>query len=410
MFGRILHLDSEKLLAEEMKRIGPETAGLELMQAKGRFAVVKLEGINCAAANILKQEMLSKGGEVVISSQVYRLEAGASTDVLVFGTHRQFKDLSTKLRLQPLKTLTAISAELERLLNGIDIPPCTSMTIGQRVFHWGERTHLMGIINVTPDSFSGDGFADNIEAAVTQGRRFVEEGADLLDIGGESTRPGGENITVDEELRRILPVIRRLKQETTIPLSIDTSKSEVAEAALAEGAAMINDVWGLKKDPNLKNVLNEAKVPVVIMHNRYSAGKVHFREGTGSHYHDIVYEDLLADVCRDLRESIDLALSAGIAEDRILVDPGIGFGKTPEQNLHLLRRLGEIRSLGFPILLGTSRKSFIGKVLQRQPKDRLMGTAVTNVLAIVGGADMIRVHDVEAMEQVARMTDAILRS
>lgn len=409
MNGRLVQIRSDEMLIEEMKRIGPEPAGLEIMRPKGRFAVIRLEGITCAAANILKQEMLSRGGEVVISNMVYRLQDRTPTNVLVMGTHAQFGELIDKLRIQPLKTLQSVAAELGRLLACIDGPPARSMKIGGRIFNWDERTYVMGIVNVTPDSFSGDGLEHDLERVVAQARRFAESGANLLDIGGESTRPGSAPVSVEEELSRVIPAIRRLKQEVSIPLSIDTSRAEVAEAALNEGAALINDVWGLKKDPRLKDVVGRAQAPVVLMHNRMESGNVDSSTLAGGHYRNVRYDDLMADICHDLREAIDSALAAGIPAELIIVDPGIGFAKTPEQNLHVMRRLGELKSLGYPILLGTSRKSFLGHVLQRPPQERIWGTAASVALGIAGGANIIRVHDVDEMTQVARIADAIQR-
>ncbi|HNW34778.1 MAG TPA: dihydropteroate synthase, partial [Candidatus Ozemobacteraceae bacterium] len=274
MNGRILAVDSEELLIHEMKSIGPEAAGLEIMKPKGQFLVIRLEGITCAAANILKQEMLSRGGEAVISNMIYRLQDRTPTKALVMGTRAQFEALIGKLRVQPLKTLQAVADELIRLLACGQTPELPSMNVGNHVFDWAARTYVMGIINVTPDSFSGDGLSNDLEKIAAQGRRFAETGADLLDIGGESTRPGSAPVSIAEELKRVIPAIRQLRQETPLPVSVDTSRAEVAEAALSEGAVMINDVWGLKKDPGLGAVIARADAAVVLMHNRESSGTV----------------------------------------------------------------------------------------------------------------------------------------
>ncbi|MBI2887465.1 MAG: dihydropteroate synthase [Chloroflexi bacterium] len=261
-------------------------------------------------------------------------------------------------------------------------------------FEWGSRTYVMGIINLTPDSFSGDGLAGDPEAAVAQALRFAAEGADILDIGGESTRPGHQPVSAEEELVRVLPALRAVRAAVSLPISIDTYKSPVAEAALGAGADMINDIWGLKRDPALAALAAQRGVPVVLMHNQ---------EGTQ-------YQELLTDIIASLRKSCRIALEAGVAWEQIIVDPGVGFGKTWEQNLVLLRRLGELRALGCPILLGTSRKSTIGRVLGGLPPDqRLEGTAATVALGIAAGADIVRVHDVQAMVRVARTTDAVVR-
>jgi len=251
-------------------------------------------------------------------------------------------------------------------------------------------------LNVTPDSFAGDGLGLDLEAAVAQGRRFEEEGADILDVGGESTRPGFEPIPVEEELRRVVPVVRRLAAETALPVSIDTYKPEVAEAAIDAGAHLLNDVWGFRHEGDgerLARLVAASGLPAVVMHNQ-----------RGRQFHDVI-GDLLA----GFRESLRIAREAGVPEERLIVDPGFGFGWDEKQNLEMLRRLAELRVLGRPILIGTSRKSTIGKVLDLPVEERLEGTAATIAIAIAHGADIVRVHDVKAMVRVARMTDAIVR-
>ena len=263
---------------------------------------------------------------------------------------------------------------------------------GNMEFRWGQRTYVMGIVNVDPDSFSGDGLRD-AESAIAQGKRFAAEGADIIDVGGESTRPGFKPISIDEELGRVMPVIERLAGELSVPVSIDTYKSEVARQAVAAGARMINDVWELKRDPKLARVAAEAGVPLVISQNQ-----------RGSKFHDF-FPELIA----SLKKSMQIALDAGVAWDNIIIDPGVGFGKTVEQNVEIVRRLAELKVLGRPILLGTSRKSFIGHVLDLPVDQRLEGTAATIAIGIANGADMVRVHDVAQMVRVVRMSDAIVR-
>lgn len=278
-------------------------------------------------------------------------------------------------------------------------------------FAWGERTYVMGIINVTPDSFSGDGLLGDalIERAVAQAKQFAAEGADILDVGGESTRPGSQPIATDEELIRILPVIRALRREVSLPISVDTYRAEVARAALEAGADWVNDVWGLRMDSNMAGVVAETGCHVVVMHNRSKPKDVAQEERLGGRYVGVRYGDLMADIREELRQSIDLALAAGARPSQIIVDPGIGFGKTVEQNAELIDRLGELRELGYPILIGPSRKSFIGYTLDLPPDQRLEGTAATVAIGIDRGADIVRVHDVGAMVRVARMTDRIVR-
>jgi len=267
------------------------------------------------------------------------------------------------------------------------------ITIGGQEFVWGRRTYVMGIVNVTPDSFSGDGLAYDAAAAVGQAVRMCREGADIIDVGGESTRPGFEPISVEEEIRRTIPVIERLVREVDAPVSIDTWKAEVARAALAAGACMVNDVHGFRRDPEVAAAAAEFGVPAVAMHNQRG------RE----------FRDVIGDITAGLLESLRIAGEHGLPRGRVIVDPGFNFGWTEEQALEMLRRLGELRTLGRPILVGTSRKSTIGAVLGLPVEERLEGTAATVALAIAGGADIVRVHDVKEMARVARMADAVVR-
>lgn len=284
------------------------------------------------------------------------------------------------------------------------------LPVGDFLFRWGQRTYVMGILNVTPDSFSGDGLVgQGVKGAVEQARAFVKAGVDILDVGGESTRPGADPVSPDQELNRVLPVIERLSEEFETLISIDTYKALVAEKALARGADLVNDVWGLRADPELKTVISEHQVPVILMHNRSDPSNAQIKEQLGGRYVGVEYEDLLQDVKRELMESVQIAREAGIPEKHIILDPGIGFGKTVNQNLKLLNRLDEIRGLGYPVLLGPSRKSFIGYTLDLPPEERVEGTAATVSIGIDRGADIIRVHDVAQMTRVAKMTDAIVR-
>jgi len=280
-------------------------------------------------------------------------------------------------------------------------------------FRWGSRTYVMGIVNVTPDSFSGDGLMRDmsfVEAAIDQGKRFVADGAHILDVGGESTRPGAEPVSVEEEIRRVVPVVAGLAAAVDLPISIDTSKAEVARAALDAGACLINDVWGLRLDPDLGELARERGVPVVLMHNRSRPQEARFQEKLGPRYIGARYADLLVDVARELMELVAGARAAGIADDQIILDPGIGFGKTVEQSLKLVDHLGDFKALGFPLLYGPSRKSFIGYTLDLPADERIEGTAAAVAIGIARGCDIIRVHDVRQMARVARMSDAIVRS
>ena len=263
--------------------------------------------------------------------------------------------------------------------------------LGGKSFEWGARTYVMGIVNVTPDSFSGDGLGTDRDAAVKQGMRMVREGADMLDVGGESTRPGHVAITAAEEITRTQEVVERLAREVDVPVSIDTYKIEVAQAAVEAGATIINDIWGLTRSPAMADLAAKSGSALVLMHNQ-----------DGTEYG----ADLMHEVASYLREAVRRAIDAGVPKERVIVDPGIGFGKTADQNWEVMRRLGELRELGQPILIGTSRKSFIGKLLDNQPAgERLEGTAATVVAAVLRGADVVRVHDVLEMTRVVRVAD-----
>ena len=266
--------------------------------------------------------------------------------------------------------------------------------IGGRPFEWGSRTYVMGIVNVTPDSFSGDGLGADAESAVAQGMRMVEEGADLLDVGGESTRPGHVPVSVAEEISRTESVVRRLARESGVPVSIDTYKHEVAEFALAAGATILNDIWGLTRSPAIAELAARHRSGLVLMHNQ-----------DGTEY----ARDLMEEIKAFLSEAVARARSAGVPSERIIVDPGIGFGKTADQNWEVMRRFDELKELGQPILVGTSRKSFIGKLLDLPVDDRLEGTMATVVAAVLRGADIVRVHDVKQMTRAVRAADRISR-
>jgi dihydropteroate synthase len=296
------------------------------------------------------------------------------------------------------------------------------LVIRGRTFRWGFRTYLMGILNITPDSFSGDGLlaagvgkkslgGDEqwVSAAVEQGREFLEGGADILDVGGESTRPGAVAVGEAEELARVIPVIRALREQFDAIISVDTYRAAVAQKAIEAGADLVNDVWGLHADPKIAQVVARNRVPVILMHNRSSWVHAEIRERLGGRYVGMPYNNLLKDICNELMESVAQAHAAGILDECILLDPGIGFGKTVEQNLELIDRLGEIRDLGYPVLVGPSRKSFIGYTLDLPPDRRLEGTAAAVAISIARGADLVRVHDVAIMARVTKMTDAIVR-
>ncbi len=255
-----------------------------------------------------------------------------------------------------------------------------------------KQTLVMGILNVTPDSFSDGGQYNEVDAAVEQAKEMEANGAHIIDVGGESTRPGHEPVSVEDELKRVLPIIRKMKQAVSIPISIDTYKAEVAQQSIEAGATMINDVWGAKKDPEMANVAAAYQVPIILMHNRDN------RE----------YTDLIEDMKRDLEESVRIVKDAGVKDHNIILDPGVGFAKTPEDNLFVMRHLEAFNDLGYPVLLGTSRKSFIGKVLDLQVEERMEGTGATVCLGIQKGTDIVRVHDVLSIARMTKMMDAMI--
>jgi dihydropteroate synthase len=282
--------------------------------------------------------------------------------------------------------------------SGVVQGPPASTEIGDRKFIWGSRTFVIGVINVTSDSFSGDGLlkrgADPVAAAVRQAKKMAVEGADIVDVGGESTRPGHTEVAEKHELARVEPVVRAIRAALPgMPISIDTTKPGVAEAALAAGANLLNDIWGTAPSDDLAQLAAAHAVPMVLMHNRDAA----------------VYRNVVTEVLADLSNALERAVRAGVDWEKLIVDPGIGFGKTAEQNLELLRNLSLFARLGRPVLIGTSRKSTIGKVLDLPANERLEGTLATTALAVAAGVDMVRVHDVQANVRVARMADAIIR-
>jgi len=386
---------SEEEARERLAATGCAPEGLAKMALKLRHYAIKLEGVSSPAANILKQEMLSLGGEAAIQREALT-EPKAKGNVILMGTVRQLRELARKLKPQPFG-LKALAEDLPRLLRDIELTEFVLPTRkGDLVMK--DRPLLMGIVNVTPDSFYDGGKFAERAAAIRQALKLFEEGADILDIGGESTRPGSDPVPIEEELRRVIPVIEAVTEKISVPLSIDTRKSAVAKQALAAGAAMVNDASALGFDPELAAVAAEAKAPLILMHI----------QGTPKDMQqDPHYDDLFGEVIAFLRERIERAKVAGMSEEMILVDPGIGFGKTVAHNLELIRDLWRLRSLGRPIVLGHSNKSFIGKVLKVEKDDRAEGTAAAAVAGVLAGAHILRVHDVAYHRRFVEMAGAI---
>lgn len=382
-------------LFQTMRDIGVTPEGAEIMAPKGQFYCLRVSGLSGIALSLLKQEMLAKGGEAALPRHAALLNE-VPGDALLMGTTAQFQRLLEKLLLQPFG-LSELASEISEAFKRFNNSP-RPLTIGDKTFQWGSRTYVMGIINMTPDSFSGDGLGKmsediRFQSLLAQVDRFQSEGTDILDIGGESTRPGAETVEAEEEKRRVVPVVRILKSHTMLPISVDTQKAVVAEAALEQGAHIINDIWGLQGDPAMARVIGAYGAGIVVMHNK----------------NDKTYTDLMGEIISFLDRSINIALKNNIPQEKIWVDPGIGFGKTREQNLEVIDRLHELRVLGCPILLGTSRKSVIGLTLDLPVEERLEGTAATVAIGIARGTDIIRVHDIKSMVRTAKMTDAIVR-
>jgi dihydropteroate synthase len=383
----------------EIRGIGAAEAGCRLMAPKAVHYVLKVSGLTPVQANILKQEMLARGGEAAIAWGALDGTVKES-DALLMGTVRQYELLAGKLEMQPFG-LRQLAEKIREVLVNLEGRPVRRLACREKELVLGERTLVMGILNVTPDSFSDGGLFYEPERAVEHALQMVEEGADIIDIGGESTRPGVlppepgyDPVPPEEELRRVLPVLEKLLlKKIPVPVSVDTTKAEVARRALEAGAHLINDQRALRGDPAMAEVAAGFGVPVILMHNR---------RGTE-------YRDMMGEIIGYFRESMEIAERAGVDREKIIIDPGFGFGKTVEQNLEVLRRLGELACLGRPVLVGTSRKSMIGKTLNLPPDQRVEGTAATVALAIAGGADIVRVHDVKEMVRVVRMADAVVR-
>ena len=381
----------------EMQRIGVDPIGIDSMREKVFHLNLKIEGIDCRLATLLKQEMILLGGDVAVDKRTIDCSVAAS-DLILMGTPNQIKALIDRLE-DRFNSLQGVAIRIRECLKTLENPPHT-IRCRKKTLRLDERTHLMGILNVTPDSFSDGGLYMDPHKAISRGIELASQGADIIDIGGESTRPGSKPLPADEELRRIIPVIEALSAKVEIPISIDTHKSSIAEKAIEAGAEMINDISGLKFDRNMADVAAKYDVPVVLMHIKGTPEVMQV---------DLHYDCLLTEIMEYLEQSIEIAEGAGIDPKLIIIDPGIGFGKSVEDNLNIIRHLAELKSLGKPILLGPSRKSFIGKILNAPIDQRDEGTLASISAAIMNGANIIRVHDVGPARKAARIVDAILR-
>ena len=391
---RCLHITNANEAIQQIKKVGVDPAGIKLMEGKILHFNLKIEGIEPRTANLLKQEMLSLGGDVAVDGRGLDCSA-KQTDALLMGTQKHFEKLIPKLEQYPdLQLLGQSIKETIKNISKTHYP----IHCRKRTLTLGKRTLLMGILNVTPNSFSDGGFFFEKEKAIAHGLKMVEEGADIIDIGGESTRPGSKPLESEEELRRVIPVIESITKEVDVPISIDTYKSNVAERAIEAGAEIINDISGLHFDPRLAKVAAKEETPLILMHIRGTPETMQ---------KDVHYDSLFSETLLYLKDSIRTAESSGVDPRKIIIDPGIGFGKTVLDNLLIIKNLYEFRILGKPILLGTSRKTFIGKILNAEVEDRLEGTLSSIAIGVLKGAHIIRSHDVLQAKKAIAVADAI---
>ena len=391
---RCLHITNASEAIHQMKKMGVDPTGVRLMEGKTLHFNLKVEGIEPRTANLLKQEMLALGGDVAVDGRGLDCST-EKTDALLMGTQKHFEKLILKLEQYP--TLNPLGQSVKQTLKNISKTQY-AIRCRKRTLTLGKRTLLMGVLNVTPDSFSDGGLFFDKEKAIFHGMRLVEEGADIIDIGGESTKPGSKPLELEEELRRVIPVIESIAKEADVPISIDTYKSTVAQRAVEAGAEIVNDISGLHFDPDLANVAAKGNIPLILMHIRGTPETMQ---------KNVHYDSLFSEILHYLKDSIQRAESAGLAPGQIIVDPGIGFGKTVEDNLLIIKNLHEFRVLGKPILLGTSRKSFIGKILNAEAEDRLEGTLSSMAIGVLNGAHIIRSHDVLQAKKALAVADAI---
>lgn len=385
--------------AAMFKQIGVDPYGIDAMASKTININILIEDQPCKIANIIKQEMLSVGGDAAVVRGSVSCSVPTS-DILIMGTLKQILALVRKIEKQPFG-LNLIAGNILEILKNISKNEYVLKTY-RREINLGKKTLIMGILNVTPDSFSDGGLFYSQQKAVERGLQMADEGADIIDIGGESTRPGAKSLEASVESKRVLPVIESLIKQVKIPLSIDTTKAKVAKLAIVAGAEIVNDISALHGDKEMIKTIKDAGAALILMHMR---GKPrNMQKG------NLVYNNLMGEITDYLKKSSEKALKAGIEKDCMVVDPGIGFGKTPEDNYKIIRNLYQLKELGMPVMIGTSRKSFIGRITGGEPEQRLEGTAATVTAAIMNGCHIVRVHDVAAMKKVAAVTDAIVHT
>ncbi len=382
-----------------MRALGMHPWGVGILRQKADVLALRISELPAPAGNILKQQMLSLGGDVALASGAVACK-DPTTDAVLLGTRRQVRALLGRLRGQPYG-LPAVGEEIRCLLLHLRRARHAVLRLGDRTLRLGTRTHLVGVLNVTPDSFSDGGRYVDPDAGAARALGMVAEGADIIEVGGESSRPGSDPVALEDELARVLPVLERLVPRCSVPVAVDTTKAEVARRAIQAGSVMVNDISALRFDEEMVRVVADSGAAVVLMHMKGTPRTMQTHP---------TYQDCLAEVYDFLCERVDAAMRAGVPADRIVVDPGIGFGKTARDNLVILNRLGEFLGIGKALLVGPSRKSFIGAVLGVPVDQRLEGTAAAVSLSIARGAHLVRVHDVNEMARVARMTDAMVRA
>ena len=394
---RVVLIESLDDAAREMRAIGVSEGGVDAMEAKACSVAVKVSDVCVPSAHVIKQQMLSIGGEAAVARDV--LTHGVeSTDVLIFGTMTELRRLGEKLSWQPFD-LPALGERIVELLDVVSGRTPRLVRAGSHALDLDERVQVMGVLNVTPDSFSDGGSYPSVTAAVDRALEMSAEGADIIDIGGQSSRPGSKPVAESEEMERVTPVVEQLCKEWNGPVSIDTTRAAVARTCLDAGAAIVNDITALGSDPDMGRLIASSGAACVLMHMRGAPETMQ---------DEPVYDDLLGEISHALGNAVERAVDAGIGADQIIVDPGLGFGKTTEDNLEILRRLPELAVLGKPVLVGPSRKRFIGRVLDLDVADRLEGTLATCAYAVAQGARIVRVHDVRPTVRAVRMVDACL--
>ena len=396
---RILNIDSDEEIAAEFRAIGVDPAGFEHMLPKAQHVNIRVRELSAPAALILKQEMLSLGGDCANHRKILKNDV-VSADSILMGNVKVFQKLILKLRQQPFG-LNELAENLQAAIENYLHPKPMLLKCGSRTLDLSRRTYIMGILNVTPDSFSDGGEFFEPQRAIERGIQMAEQGADIIDVGAESTRPGADPLSQQQELERLIPVVEQLARVIDVPISVDTYKSQIAEAAIAAGATMINDISGLRFDSDMKTIAARYNVPVAVMHIKGVPKNMQL---------DPDYDDLIDEIYQYLADSIKLAMNAGLNRDQIIIDPGIGFGKRLLDNYTIIKRLREFSTLACPILIGPSRKSFIGKILDAPPDQRLEGTAAAVAIGIQNGANIVRVHDVAAMKRVCQIADMMKES